>query len=368
MGLFDFLKKKGKQNHPENKNPNPVQPQRKGYQPEKYYTEKVFEGTQFEKQVITFEERKKISFPSSRGLYVAEILLLEYCSYGTYPQPKNGYPGFWWFEYGVKDVEAVLKSLEKRGFIRYASAKERLPSLTVAELKKILESFSLPVNGKKADLIARAQSGISEEDLSGFIPEPKYTLTDLGRQELDENAYVPYMHKYPGKTTEDGEFGPILNVWEINRRIGNGDTRNWKDIVGEIEQDQKDYQAERAKNHEELLKREELRHPEWVKEMRELDQKLEKSNLQIQKIRSAENQYKSDNNVDNLISFWEDIWENEGILFNGSRWTFRLPDLYIQEKRYDDALKILHKISDPAYQDKRQSYIEKIKGMKESNS
>lgn len=366
MGLFDLLKKKRKTTQSEES--EQVQPQRRGYQPEKYYTEKAFEGTQFEKKIITFEERKKISFPSRRGLYVAEILLLEYCSYGTYPQPQNGYPGFWWFEYGIKDIEDALKSLEQRGFIRYASAKELLSRLTVAELKKILESFSIPLNGKKSELIARVQSSVSEEELSGVIPEPKYILTDLGRKELDENAYVPYMHKYPGKTTEDGRFGPILNVWEINRRIGNGDTRNWKEIVEEIEQERKDCQAERAKNHEELLKREELRHPEWIKEMREIDKNLEKSDLQIQKIQSAENQYKSDNNVDNLISFWEDIWENEGVLFNGSRWTFRLPDLYIQEKRYDDALRILHKISDPAYQDKRQSYIEKIKGMEGSNS
>ena len=40
--------------------------------------------------VIAFDERKQISFPSKNGLYVAEILLLEYCSKGKYPNPKNG--------------------------------------------------------------------------------------------------------------------------------------------------------------------------------------------------------------------------------------------------------------------------------------
>ena len=50
------------------------------------------------RKVITFEERKKTSYPSRHGLYVAEILLLEFCGLGKYPKPNGRYPGLWWFE------------------------------------------------------------------------------------------------------------------------------------------------------------------------------------------------------------------------------------------------------------------------------
>ncbi len=42
--------------------------EKKYYQPDSYYSMYAFENTSFEVRVITFNERKKISFPSKRGL------------------------------------------------------------------------------------------------------------------------------------------------------------------------------------------------------------------------------------------------------------------------------------------------------------
>ena len=107
------------------------------YQEDSYYTLYSYPGTPMAQKVITFEERKKISYPSVNGLYVAEILLLEYCSYGKYPKPKSGYPGMWWFGYGIRDVGHALESLEKRGYLRWSSKKNSLKGLKVDELKQI---------------------------------------------------------------------------------------------------------------------------------------------------------------------------------------------------------------------------------------
>ena len=86
MGLFDFLKKtKPVATKQVPTNPPVPQADKKYYQDDSYYTDVAFAGTQFEKKVILFEDRKKTAIPSNRGLYPAEILLLEYCSYGTYP-------------------------------------------------------------------------------------------------------------------------------------------------------------------------------------------------------------------------------------------------------------------------------------------
>lgn len=202
------------------------------YRPDEYYTTSAFAGTQWERKVITFDERKMVSYPSKRGLYVAEILLLEYCSYGKYPKPCSGYPGFWWFEYGIRDVGHALDQLQKRGFIEWSPLSDGLITLKVDELKQILSKAGLSTSGKKPELIERILYAHG-----AVIPDKafKYRLTDLGMTELAENGYVPYMHKHPRKTTEDERFGKMFNVWSINRQFADSDASNWISVVGKIE-------------------------------------------------------------------------------------------------------------------------------------
>lgn len=87
MGLFDFFKK-----------PNPVVPKqepakpsvpesdKKYYQNDSYYTDVAFSGTSvWEKGDILWGKKKDRNSFKDRTIPQAEILLLEYCSYGTYP-------------------------------------------------------------------------------------------------------------------------------------------------------------------------------------------------------------------------------------------------------------------------------------------
>ena len=169
MGLFDFLSKRT--SGYADSSSIPVD-ERQYYQPDNYYTFYSYPNTSMQKKVITFEERKKISYASKRGLYVAEILLLHYCSKGQYPNPKRGYPGLWWFEYGIRDVGGKLRELETKGF-----------------------------------LIMNHETG-------------KYHLTDMGTQELQDNAYIPYIHNSRKKTMENSPFGQgEFNVWSVNKLI-----------------------------------------------------------------------------------------------------------------------------------------------------
>ncbi|MBR3298946.1 MAG: SAP domain-containing protein [Clostridia bacterium] len=241
MGLFDFLTggKKNKQNGRSQfafADSSSIDPEEKQfYQPDDYYTFYAFPGTDSAHKVITFEERKKISFPSKRGLYVAEILLLDYCRQGKYPKPTAGYPGLWWFEYGIRDVGHALESLRNRGFIQWAPKANSLHTLKVDELKRMLETVGLPANGKKEELIERVAANIPEQRLviPGYVA--KYELTDLGHNELEENGYVPYMHKHSEKTTDDDTFGEPFNVWSINRLFRGETPSDWRTVVGQIE-------------------------------------------------------------------------------------------------------------------------------------
>lgn len=369
MGLFDFLKKQDSK--PREKMADIVtstvaENEKKYYQDDSYYTNKVYEGTAFEKTVITFDERKKTAVPSRRGLYPAQILLLEYCSYGKYPEPKNGYPGFWWFEYGIRDVGAALKDLEISGFIELGSLSDSVGSLRVQELKDILSSHGERITGKKDVLVERAQKVATNEELSSAGVVAKYRLTDIGKMELEENAYVPYMHKHPYKTTEDSRFGMTFNVWSINKILGFGDKSNWKTIVDAQEQkmntatddrnatfltDSEGYEVLKAHN-------------------QQLAARLKAQDQQLAACQKAQAKYDEDHDLDYYIGFWEHLWNNGGLKFNGSKWSFKLADLYIKAKRFDDALDFVKMIKkkNPIYSEKANSYIARITALKEKSS
>lgn len=156
---------------------------------------------------------------SEHGLSVSQILLLEYCKKGKYPNPEGGYQRFWWFDYGVKSVGTVLKSMETGGFIRIALPTDLLPSLKTDELKSILSSLQLTTTGKKADLVERIKRNADNDLLKNLVHSDKYTLTDLGEQELAANTYVPYLHthKYPE-----------LSVWDVNKHAN---LKHWRDYI-----------------------------------------------------------------------------------------------------------------------------------------
>ncbi len=256
MGIFDFLKDRKNrqtasqktQNEYSNENgftqsspfayadSSSISPdERPFYQPDNYYTFYSYPGTDMAVRVITFDERKTLSYPSSRGLYVAEIMLLEYCNKNEYPKPTSGYPGFWWFKYGIRDVGHALESLEKRGFIQWTSLAGILNSYKVDDLRSILSKEQLPTSGKKAELIDRIVHEIPESKLSFLNFTPKYELTPIGKEELEHNGYVPYMHNHRHATTEGARFGESFTVWDINKLFPTGNASNWRQVVGAIE-------------------------------------------------------------------------------------------------------------------------------------
>lgn len=365
MGRFDFFKKKKQITKPKTVNDNNSEKhdisttrkvleretlaisnsEKKFYQQDEYYTTKIFEDTPFEQDIVSFEERKKNSIPSKNGLYVSEILLLHYCSKSAYPNPRNGYPGFWWFKFGIRDVNAALKSLVERNFILLGPAKNALKGLTVDQLTELLKSNELSITGKKAELISRISDNISEDNLISLGVERKYTLTPIGQQELAENEYIPYMHRHSKNTT--------FTIWDLNRMLGSGDKSNFKEIINQ--------------KHAEIEDGFKKSNDKFFEELKNYDpvgyQKLRDQDEQIKAVQEADLKYSLDKDLDWVIQFWEEIWRQEGPKFEGSKWMFRLPDFYIKAKRYDDAISLCNRIiktRESYYYDKANSYIAKI--------
>lgn len=93
-----------------------------------------------------------------------------------------------------------------------------------------------------------------------------------------------------------------------------------------------------------------------------IDEELKDQDEQIAAVQAADAKYKTDKNIDEYIEFWEKVWSEGGLKFNGIKWTFMLADLYIKAKRYEDALSFVKKIQaeKPNYSDKANQYIKKI--------
>lgn len=95
---------------------------------------------------------------------------------------------------------------------------------------------------------------------------------------------------------------------------------------------------------------------------------LRNQDKQIAACQAADEKYHIDNDLSWIISFWEEIWKDGGPKFEGSGWMFRLPDLYIKSKRYNDAIAICNQIKatrQSYYHDKADKYIQRIEKLRD---
>lgn len=212
MGLFDFLKKR--KNNILSDNTKTVTVENPILNPSKeaipHIPVNVSVSDEFsplndgEIQDI-FEQRMSKAIPTNNGLYPHEILMLDYAD--SYKFGDNNFQGFWRYQYYVLKPEIILNSLYERNFIEMGDVESGLKRVTVTRLKKVLADNGLKVSGKKADLITRLLDGLPLDVLEREFPERYYKLTDLGKQELIENEYVPYIHRHSRSD---------LDIWSLN--------------------------------------------------------------------------------------------------------------------------------------------------------
>lgn len=332
------------------------------YQPDDYYTDTDLAGN----DVVPFEQRKN-GWKSKNGLYPAEILLLHYCSLGQYPRPAKGYPAFWWFEYGIRNVSYILETLENRGFIEYGSLSNSVKALTVAQLKQLLKDAGESTAGNKADLVDRVKSSVLDDALKAMGLEPKYHLTQTGEIELSENSYVVNIHSSPDKTTSDSQYGTTYNLDAVASEIANDPELSWEAAASARKQKRENFFTNQKKQHNTFLEEMKARNPAWYREMKKLNGSLAAQDRQLQKVQAAESRYKRTGDLEWYIDFWESLWANGGLVFRGSKWWFTLPDLYFKQKRYDDVIAFceMAKARDNDVDEKANKYIQRAQERKE---
>lgn len=204
MGLFDFFKKKNNQD-----NDTTTQTTEKIKTSAGEITIKMGVQTQTDADVIPAEKRIKSAFPSrNNGLYPHEVLVLDYAD--SFYTKGNSYQRFWWYRYGVKNVDSVLQSLQKKGLITIAPLTSTLEKRTVADIKAVLDDRGISSKGKKAILIQRLMDEVPADELDKAFPERFYTRTEKGDKELKAEEYVSYIHRH---SIED------LDIWSLNQLV-----------------------------------------------------------------------------------------------------------------------------------------------------
>lgn len=184
-------------------------------------------------QAVNHSNKMIKEFPSNNGLYPNELIMLFYAPQYKVSQAK--FPDFWRTTYHIGFPKELLLKLEKEGYIRKSLPCESLSHMKVADLKKIAAEYDLKISGKKDDLISRISNNISDDNLSKFITDYYWALTEKGNQEVRENDYLNFLvetHPYSYMLDEIG-----LTIQKINELHHNNPDSNIRDLIwGELNQ------------------------------------------------------------------------------------------------------------------------------------
>lgn len=171
-------------------------------------------------EIPSLQDLVTTATPSKQGLYPHEILMLNYAS--AYKTAGNTFQGFWLYQYGVNNPQAVLESLLDRGFLTIGGIKDTLQQQTVSTLKMELSKIGAKTTGKKETLIERILELEDTATLEAQFPDKYFVLTEKGAQEICDNEYVLYLHRKH-----------YMSVWEMNKLLNTNGAQHlpYRDIL-----------------------------------------------------------------------------------------------------------------------------------------
>lgn len=133
------------------------------------------------------------------------------------------YPRYVSYDLNINNPIKKHKELLKAGYLREAGTSEILSTLTVADLKSLLEANGLPTKGKKAELIRTAES----IDPAALTLPAMYCVSEKGAEFMEQNADLiklfrnPYNVSYEEYITTKNDRNISYNdvIWGVfNRR------------------------------------------------------------------------------------------------------------------------------------------------------
>ncbi len=222
MGLFDFFRKNTKPTpQATSKTSNSSKPDYDTLKIDINVSPPAFDRDAWEQaRKNTVLTKINNSIPSKNGLKPNEIYFLSNAYKFTTTQTE--FNDYWYYTAGISSPRELLNRLENMGFITPAGVEKRISTLKVAELKELLKQLNLPISGKKEILIDRLWSNASQDFLEAHVTERNYSITDMGFQELNDNAYVMDLGFSP-------HFG--FDMWEMNLVLKDNPLLTYHDII-----------------------------------------------------------------------------------------------------------------------------------------
>lgn len=106
------------------------------------------------------------------------------------------FPKYFGTKYGILNAQEYHQQVVKEGYLEPASCLVVLNSYTVAELKTLCQSVNINASGKKADIIDKLSSDMSDEAKERIASESHmYVLSKTGRDYVEANADLIQLHK-----------------------------------------------------------------------------------------------------------------------------------------------------------------------------
>lgn len=132
----------------------------------------------------------------------------------------SGYGTCFMYECQITNPERLDKWLLYNDYLRKPTIKETLSRYKVPELKKMLSKNGMKVTGKKAELIERIISVLSERDIEiALNSDRRYFLSEKGLKHYHENIDLCELHR-------NWKYGLQLNEY-FKYRKSNGIIRNF---------------------------------------------------------------------------------------------------------------------------------------------
>ncbi|MBS5784049.1 MAG: minor capsid protein [Clostridium sp.] len=143
--------------------------------------ENEFRYQNYQRQLCGFDPHSLSLYPASPNPHLTSVELAFLKYVGRTSATEFCPAQYWYYEYGLDYKNEITKFLSEDLLI--ISSAGDIEKKTVPQLKEILKTKTLPLTGKKADLINRVQENFSEEELTELFPKGKefYKLTPKGK-------------------------------------------------------------------------------------------------------------------------------------------------------------------------------------------
>lgn len=127
--------------------------------------------------------------------YATAIFL--YANSNSKIKNNNEYVGYLFYECGISNPKKYHQELINEGYLKQASINEILYNFKLDDLKKILKENNLKVTGKKAELIDRISSELSEKELNKInFDRNIYTLSEKGKKYIENHKDYIEIHRH----------------------------------------------------------------------------------------------------------------------------------------------------------------------------